>query len=93
MVRGPSHLLRPDSFELQTIGDGETVKIYHQAFEPPDDSSRVFSVHYYDCQSRLDAGSDYDLAENEFLKSNNLNPIDFNLILKTINNRVSHLRA
>jgi hypothetical protein len=50
-------------------------------------------VHYDDCQRKLDGGSDYDLAENEFLKANNLNPIDFNLILKTINTRVSHLRA
>jgi hypothetical protein len=29
VVRGPSHLLRPETFELQTIGDGETVKVYH----------------------------------------------------------------
>jgi len=80
-VRGPSHLLRPDSFELQTLADGETVKIYHNSFEPPDDSERVFSVHYEDCNSKLDSGTDYELADNEFLISHNLSINDFNCVI------------
>ena len=44
-------------------------------------SEKVFSVHYTDCNANLDAGTHYELADNEFLRVHGLSIDEFNCII------------
>jgi hypothetical protein len=83
-------VLLPDSFTIEDH-KGIDVKVYHSAFEPPDDNIKTQTIHFDDCSGQLAIHDYYELADNEFLKFHNLEIDEYNGFITYINQRIGSL--